>query len=1423
MLAQQLGLDTAAAAVAALLSLPSAYLAWAAYRQDRLEAGADDLDTAAEHLARQMSRSIRVQVSEVRPLLDLEWTAEGGEMSGTADRIGSLYTSLVPSKLVVLGEAGSGKTTLLRHLVVELLETRSGNDPVPVVLQPMSWDPTAERIDAWIAGRLTAAFDLPPHVAERLVANGRVLPVIDGLDEVPPHLRSAALGQLNQGIRPGGPLVISCRTAVYRGLAAQSGTLSDAAVITLRPTPVESVITYLQTGSQDRTRWATVGEALRQEPSSPLASVLSSPLMLSLARDAYAHRDPAELLDRSRFPERVALERHLLNAYLTALAEGQGRTPVSDVGPVWHRWLAFLATVMSDNVESRFLPWLLAEKRGPRHVFGSLRVMLLSGAATVLLVIAPSPLFVIGLPACLGVGVLVTGTSRFQPPRRLTGRSPVSLILRGLIGAVLGGVVPAVAWLYHRTTLPELMGSPWLPAVVLACIGGAAGVGVGTATGQPTMHSIASVLRDDRRVAVLRASVTALATAAALEYWMSAASGPKFLVALLAGGAFLAVFTAVLMDGSAWGQYRITCAWLAARGQLPWRLQRFLAEAEHAGLLVRAQGSYEFRHPSLQDYLAAPSPQTDSDADGARNLRPFINEVVQYVLALPESAAHVAYTPAPDSGVRLAHMASEVLHEDLSAISRAGSSAYQRFQQARSRMSEVVPRPPWSWPAPFYRATTWLAAVAALSALGLTVLSPWWLSCAALALLLGGVVKALVGRVSSRDPNPAQSTAAPSVSPVRRARGVRRIILVVSDSGAGRLMAQLGVLLLISIPLVSRLTGRDHLNGIALSASLLWTVTLLAWVNSRPYAHNLTASRSDNPLDWPDLGYRLARYRDAAVQARSDWLTAVARDGVMPRLRHRLPVVQDRYTQRLPNIDLSRLTGVRRSDQVIESEAAREVSLRHQRQDSASIGISGPRGAGKSTLLQRFCGPDSARTSEDLLLLVPAPTSYDPRDFLVHLFAELCRKITGVKSPGEPSARSGRARLERVFAALAVVLGLLTMAGATVWPSLGPVVQAWYGEPRLLVLSAGGLLVLAGTAWTLTIGQRISRPRVRMSGAETAAAHHMRTLHYQLTVQRTRNAQVTLPGGLQLVGGGQVQHTENLRTYPELVSEFRGLLDIVALERRALGGRVVIGIDELDKVGTAEDAERFMNDLKAVFGVPGCHFLVALSEDALAAFGRRALDVRTALDSTFDEVITVPPLDLDQSRRLLELRGVWLPEPFLWLCHVMSGGLPRDLLRCVTGLGAAESRLQANRLPSLSRVLISQDAQSILAAQTRHAGASAGDLPQDAVVWIAATTQVPLTADAWEELVRTAPSALAADHSAVRTITQIRAYLYHGATLMRTFVEDSSGVALEWLRTAGPDPVNRLAAARAKLATDPDSVWPAVERYRADASGMTPL
>ena len=268
-----------------------------------------------------------------------------------------------------------------------------------------------------------------------------------------------------------------------------------------------------------------------------------------------------------------------------------------------------------------------------------------------------------------------------------------------------------------------------------------------------------------------------------------------------------------------------------------------------------------------------------------------------------------------------------------------------------------------------------------------------------------------------------------------------------------------------------------------------------------------------------------------------------------------------------------------------------QVSATARNVHSGSLGVSGPRGVGKSTILQFFGTDAAADDGRDLRLVVPAPVDYEPREFIIHLFSQLCEAV-----PHGPADRSAIA-------------------------------------------------------------------------AETR--RHLEQLRYLRTYTTSWSASLTPRSFLSLARGYAKQRAEQPVTLPELVDSFRNYSARVASwQRSASGGegRVVIGIDEVDKIRDSDRAEAFLNDIKAIFGVPGCLYLVSLSEDAMAGFAHRTPSIRGTFDSAFDELVPVGPMTYRHSEQLLFKRVTGVPRTFIALCHVLAGGLPRDLVRAARAL-----------------------------------------------------------------------------------------------------------------------------------------------------------
>ncbi|MCZ0975777.1 helix-turn-helix domain-containing protein [Streptomyces albulus] len=118
------------------------------------------------------------------------------ELGGQLDAIVNVYRRIPSGRLVVLGRSGSGKTILAVRFALDHLKARGHADAVPVIFSIGSWDPTAITLRDWLAAQLRR--DHPglaapgpggTNLAEGLVETGRILPVLDGFDEIADGLR----------------------------------------------------------------------------------------------------------------------------------------------------------------------------------------------------------------------------------------------------------------------------------------------------------------------------------------------------------------------------------------------------------------------------------------------------------------------------------------------------------------------------------------------------------------------------------------------------------------------------------------------------------------------------------------------------------------------------------------------------------------------------------------------------------------------------------------------------------------------------------------------------------------------------------------------------------------------------------------------------------------------------------------------------------------------------------------------------------------------------------------------------------------------------------------------------------------------------------------------------------------------------------
>jgi predicted NACHT family NTPase len=124
--------------------------------------------------------------------------------------------------LMVLGQPGAGKSTFLRRIGLEALkreESDYGHNCIPVFLELKRFNTGTVDIEQAIAREFeTCNFPDPARSATRLLEDGKLLVLLDGLDEVPTQQMDQAITQIQDFCDRyrQNRFIASCRTAAYR-------------------------------------------------------------------------------------------------------------------------------------------------------------------------------------------------------------------------------------------------------------------------------------------------------------------------------------------------------------------------------------------------------------------------------------------------------------------------------------------------------------------------------------------------------------------------------------------------------------------------------------------------------------------------------------------------------------------------------------------------------------------------------------------------------------------------------------------------------------------------------------------------------------------------------------------------------------------------------------------------------------------------------------------------------------------------------------------------------------------------------------------------------------------------------------------------------------------------------------------------------
>jgi len=530
-----------------------------------------------------------------------------------------------------------------------------------------------------------------------------------------------------------------------------------------------------------------------------------------------------------------------------------------------------------------------------------------------------------------------------------------------------------------------------------------------------------------------------------------------------------------------------------------------------------------------------------------------------------------------------------------------------------------------------------------------------------------------------------------------------------------------------------------------------------------------------------------------------------------------------------------------------------------------SLGLAGPRGTGKTTAMASFVSGRSRRSDgmRGRAISVSAPVEYVPRDFILHLFAELCRSVL-VPDPiptGRPDGSmlddlgitpSWRTRrlVATLIATTSLLAGAALIAASRGWFSFDP--RLFWGAV-LVIFSPVSLIlfslfersrvdrrrhVIEEREYERYLAARQGKAREGVSDELAGlAASYLDVIRFQQTF--TSGWSGSVKAGISIVeasagltgGSSTTRHSLSLPEISTMFAQFTlGLTEL---------GPVIIGIDELDKIQSAERAQAFLNDIKSVFGLNGCYFLISVSEDALANFERRGLPVRDAFDSALDDVVHFEPLTYQTTLRLIRGRVVGLPDPFVAVAHCLGGGLPRDVIRWTRALVDAEGEGAGNDITTLLQSVIQADLTRKLAATTALLARKPSEQGIRAIRTLSALKLEPSSDallrayQAYQQGHRREESSTAelaspgppgqqedVDLECQRAVDGFFTYVYFCATLIGAFTSSTRESAFRArASSSGSGSVDALARARNLFGVDPWLAARAIDSFRQTSLG----
>ncbi|MBE9157017.1 NACHT domain-containing protein [Nodosilinea sp. LEGE 06152] len=521
----------------------------------------------------------------------------------------------IDEKLLILGVPGSGKTTSLLDLAKELV-SRAEQDqsfPIPVLVNLSSWKNDRQSIPDWLVEELNLKYGVSVKIGKELLERRRLLPLLDGLDELEPWRQEPCVELINawlgSDLRPVS-LAVCSRLDEYNSLTTK---LKLNGCVCLHVLTDEQIQDYLvRVGHTDL--WPVICQ------DRDLLELVRVPFWLSILV-----LSSSEFLveEWKHLPTAERRLDYLLSVYVAQMLSREiwHRSKAVSPPPQTLKWLGWLASQLDRRSQDEFLieqmqPDLLRTKQ-QRWIYQAavaLIFALLDGLLFTI-IFTPSVGLIVGVVMGLIVGISDRAISTYRTsdistvetfkvsflnkiPKEIWAHLKHNLV----VGLGISLVVGLVAWASEGES--SVVALSLLGGMAFGMIGGLVFGLIGGLRADIQSRKVPNqgIWASLKNVPLLVLLIYPAGVMLEAIYKLIFGNSLHLLVVLIHGFAWALVFASGT-SGKACIQHVVLRILLYLNGRIPWDYAHFLNICTDRLLLQRIGGRYRFIHRLAREHL----------------------------------------------------------------------------------------------------------------------------------------------------------------------------------------------------------------------------------------------------------------------------------------------------------------------------------------------------------------------------------------------------------------------------------------------------------------------------------------------------------------------------------------------------------------------------------------------------------------------------------------------------------------------------------------------------------------------------------------------------------------------------------------------------------------------------------------------------